>query len=97
MDVADDVGPREAQQLVVALHILVEVLEAFAPVRRFVELEALDHGAHGAIEDGDALFEDGRQGLGTGEGGGGVHRVDCMKRPRPHAGQGHVMADNTRP
>ena len=29
---------------------------------------------HGAVEDGDALLEDGRQGLGTGESGGLVHR-----------------------
>jgi hypothetical protein len=69
VDVADHVGPREAEQLVVALHVLVEVLEALTPVLGLAQLEALDHGAHGAIEDGDAVLQDVGQRLGAGVGG----------------------------
>jgi hypothetical protein len=68
VDVADHVRARQAQQLVVALHVLVKVFEALAPVLRLAELEALDHGAHGAVQDGDALREDGGQRLGAGVG-----------------------------
>ncbi len=66
MDVADHVRARQAQQFVVALHVLVEVLETLAAVLRLAQLEALDHGAHGTVEDGDALREDGGQRLGAG-------------------------------
>ncbi|MNT44864.1 hypothetical protein D3C72_1814120 [compost metagenome] len=68
VNVANHVGPRDAEQLVVALHIARKVLEpvphragagvALAPVLRLAQLEALDHGAHGAVEDDDALGED---------------------------------------
>ena len=71
VDVADHIGARQAQQLVVALHIAGKVLEpvtcavwpgvALPPVLGLTQLEALDHGAHGAIEDDDALGEDGGQ------------------------------------
>ena len=56
---------RQAQQLVVALHIAGKVLEpitctvwpgvALAPVLRLAQLEALDHGAHGTVDDKDAF------------------------------------------
>ena len=57
VDVADHVGAGEAEQLVVALHVFVEVFEALAAILRFVQLEALNHGAHRAVEDGDAIFQ----------------------------------------
>jgi hypothetical protein len=66
VDVADDVGPRQRQQLVVALDVALEVLEALAAVLLLGELEALDHRAHRAVEDGDALCEDAGQGLAVG-------------------------------
>jgi hypothetical protein len=37
---------------------------------RLAELEALNHRAHGAIENGDAVVEDGRQLLGASVGNG---------------------------
>ena len=66
MDVLDDIGPRQAQQLIVALDVLVKVLEAFAAVLGFAQLEALDHGAHRAIKNGNALFQDGGELLSAG-------------------------------
>ncbi|OIQ78929.1 hypothetical protein GALL_393590 [mine drainage metagenome] len=55
---------------------------AFAAVLRLVELEALDHGAHGAVENEDALAQQRRQlraarvgGLGLCGGGGGHARI----------------------
>ena len=55
MDLADDLGPGQRQQLVVTLDVMVQVLEALAAVGRLVELVALDHRAHRAVEDQDAL------------------------------------------
>ena len=69
VDVADHIRARQAEQLVVALHIVGKVGKALAPVLGLGELEALDHGAHGPIQDGNTLFQDGRQLLGAGVGG----------------------------
>jgi hypothetical protein len=66
VDVADHVGAREREQFVVALHVALEVLEALAAVLLLGELEALDHRAHGPVEDGDALCKDAGQGLAAG-------------------------------
>ena len=78
MDVADHVRARQAEQFVVALHVLVKVLEALAPVLGFIELEALDHGAHRAIENQDALRQKGGELRGTGV-GERVHGRYCRK------------------
>ena len=79
VDLADDVGPRELEQLVVALQVLRMVLEALAAVGRLVEPVALDHRAHRAVEDHDALGEQAGQGGGTGV-GGQAHARDSTKR-----------------
>ncbi len=55
MDLADDLGLAEHQQIVVALEIVGVVLEALAAIAGLVKLVALNHGAHGAIENEDAL------------------------------------------
>ena len=68
VDVGNQIGPGQAEQLVVAFDVLVEVLEALAPVLRLAELEALDHGAHGAVKNGNALAQKAGQGLGAGVG-----------------------------
>ncbi len=57
MDVADGVRPAQIEQVVVTAHLTVPGVEARAAVPFFVELEALDHGAHGTIEHKDALPE----------------------------------------
>src|SRR5687768_3256161 len=56
MDVAHRVGPRQVKQVVVAAHLAVPGVEARAAIALLVELERLDHGAHGAVEHEDALL-----------------------------------------
>jgi hypothetical protein len=53
MDPADDVRPRQHEQIVVALEILRVVEEALAPEVPFGEPLALDHRAHRAVENQD--------------------------------------------
>ncbi len=48
-------GLGQDQEVVVALDVAVEILEALAAEGGFVELQALDHRAHGAVEHQDAL------------------------------------------
>src|SRR5262249_59701664 len=63
MDVADRVRTREDKQIVVATDLAVPGVEARAAVALLVELELLDHGAHGAVEHQDALARDPAQRL----------------------------------
>ena len=55
MDVADGVGQGEDQQVVVAAHVADPVLEALAAIAGLVQLQLLDHRAHGAVEHEDTL------------------------------------------
>ena len=58
MDAGDVVGPRQHQQIAVALEIAADGPLKRAPRNSFVgQLQALDHRAHGAVEDEDALGE----------------------------------------
>ena len=57
MDVAHRVRPAQVQQVVVAAHLAVPGVEARAAIALLVELERLDHGAHGAVEHQNALPE----------------------------------------
>jgi hypothetical protein len=61
VDAADDVRPGEHQQVVVALEIMRVIGEARAAVIGFLQPVALDHRAHGAVEDEQALLEQGRE------------------------------------
>ncbi|MNO95840.1 hypothetical protein D3C76_874930 [compost metagenome] len=54
---ANHVRASQYQQVVVAFDIAWPVSEAFATVILLFELVALDHRAHTAIENQDALFE----------------------------------------
>jgi len=54
VDLPDDVGAGEDQELVVALHVVPVLAKALAAVVRFAELATLDHRAHCAVEDEDA-------------------------------------------
>ncbi len=56
VDVADDLRLGQRQQVVVALQVARPVLEAFPPVAVLVQLVALDHGAHGTVQDQDAFL-----------------------------------------
>ena len=78
MDSLDDVGAGEGEQVVVALQVVRVAGEPRAPEIRLLEVCALDHRAHGAVEHGDARFEEPPQG---GEGAGfawGGHGRDGM-------------------
>ena len=55
MDVAHRRRLRQNQKIVIAAHLAVPGIEAGAPIALLVELELLDHGAHGAVEHQDAL------------------------------------------
>src|SRR5690606_22971784 len=57
VDLIDDVGPHQRQQLVVALEVLAMFGETLPAEVGFAELVSLDHGAHGAVQDQDALLQ----------------------------------------
>src|SRR5215831_1540325 len=57
MDVAQRVGPAEIEQVVVAPHLTIPRVEARAAIAFLIELERLNHRAHGAVEHEDALFK----------------------------------------
>ena len=75
VDLADDVGPHQRQQLVVALEVLVMVLEAIAAEVGLGQLVALDHGAHRAVQDQDALAQPAREFGAAGIGGQGIGQL----------------------
>ena len=56
VDFANHIRAREQQQLVVAFNVVRVVGETLAAVIRLPELVALDHGAHGTVEDENALL-----------------------------------------
>jgi hypothetical protein len=55
MDVEDHVGPRQHEQVVVALQLAAVVREARAAEVTFLQLAPLDHRPHRAVQDQDAL------------------------------------------
>ncbi len=57
VDLLDHLWLRQNQQLVVALDVVREIPETVAPISRLVQLVALDHRAHRAVEDQNALPE----------------------------------------
>ncbi len=63
MDLLDDFGPGQIEQIVVALDIARPILEPLAAISRFIQAIALDHGAHGAVENDNALPQQAQQRL----------------------------------
>ena len=57
MDLANHLGARQHQQVVVALEISRGISKALAAIIALAELVRLDHGAHGAVQNQDALTE----------------------------------------
>jgi hypothetical protein len=55
VDAADHVRSRDAQQVVVALEVLAVRRKALSAIIRLDQAVALHHGAHGAVENEDAL------------------------------------------
>ena len=60
---ADDVGPRERQDVVVALEIAAVMQEPLAAVAALIQPMLLHHRAHGAVEQHDALIQQAPQAL----------------------------------
>ena len=58
MDLLDDVGPGQNEQVVVTLQRLGVRGESLAPVVLFFEAPALDHRAHRTIDDQDAAGQE---------------------------------------
>ncbi len=56
VQVGDDIRPRQAQDIVIPLHLALVPREALAEEIGFIQAAALDHHAPRAIEDQDALF-----------------------------------------
>ena len=82
VDALDHVRPRQHQQIVVALQVLGMVCQARAAEVGLGQLLLLDHRAHRAVEDDDALLENRGQGCRAGVGDPmGVHALDCRNRP----------------
>ena len=64
MNFRDHLRLGELEQLEAALEILARPMaEALAAIILFREFVALDHGAHGAVEEDDAFLEEGGEGV----------------------------------
>jgi hypothetical protein len=59
VDVAHDLGPGDGEEVDVALELSGVILESPSPVVLLGEPVALDHGPHRAIQEQDALFQQG--------------------------------------
>ena len=64
MDAADDVGPRQDEQVVVALEVARVRREARAAEVGLGEAVALHHRAHRAVDDEDPVAEEGVEEVG---------------------------------
>ena len=94
MDLLDNLGTREAEQLGVALQRPVMVCQQRAAVIGFLQLVLLHHRAHGPVQNQDAF----RQGVLDGmrrmaEGSRGVHRAAAF----PLRGEDEGRTDETGP
>ena len=65
MNVADDLRLREGEQVVVAAQIAAPVGESLAAKLCLAQGMTLNHGAHGAVEDHQALSEKREKRLGA--------------------------------
>jgi hypothetical protein len=65
MDLADDLRPRQREQIVVAAQVARRIREAGAAEIGLRELVALDGRAHGPVEDQDAAIQQGAEFVGS--------------------------------
>ena len=80
LDSADDVRAAEDQQVVVTLYIAWPIGEARAAIVLFLQLVALDHGAHAAVEDQDAFLQGLLKGIEAGTAIGQRHGENYLGR-----------------
>ena len=59
MDILDDIGPGERQQIVVAGQVLMPVGKPLTSEVRLGKFERLDHRAHSPVEHENPLAEQG--------------------------------------
>ena len=57
MDLGDDLGPRQVQEVGIALDVACVITKALAPVLLLGELPTMDEHTPGAVEDEDPLGE----------------------------------------
>ena len=57
MNIDDDPGLSEAEQVIIAPEINVPVFESFAPVIFFSQFMLLDHGTHSPVDHHNALLQ----------------------------------------
>ena len=57
VDIENDLGLGENQEVVIAFEIRFPVFKAIAPVIRFRQFMPLNHGSHSPIDDEDAFFQ----------------------------------------
>jgi hypothetical protein len=65
VNVTNHIGASQAQQFIVAFDVFVKIFEALAPILRFAQFEALNHGAHCTVQNGDAVLQNFGQLLGA--------------------------------
>ncbi len=73
----DDGRLRQRQQLVIAFDVVREAGKARAAIGRLIQPVLLDHGAHGAVKDQDAAFQQGaefRGAIGVHNAGAAAHK-----------------------
>ncbi len=88
VQVGDDVGPGQAQDVVIALHLTDVMGEALAAEILFRQVAALDHHAPGPVEDEDAFLRGPVQGGDTfAAGKGGTHTVAAFVSRTPSTRQ----------
>ena len=92
MHFRDHFRPRQGEQVVVALELATVVAQPRAAKGGFVELALLDHGAHGAIEQHDALAEHALQSLDARAPFALIDRLDRKGRRRRVHGSGLALA-----
>ena len=86
VNAADHVRARQHQQVVVAFYVAGPVGKALAAIVGFLQLVALDHGAHAAVENQDAFGKQGGQAGGSiGHGGAADGNGDWVGESTMHA------------
>ena len=95
VDLGDDVGLGEDEEIAVALEVLVMRLEAFAAEIGLGELVLLQGGAHGAVDDDDAFLQESFEGMEGGESSSGKGYGGLVDQGQQDAGGAHTRAELT--
>ena len=80
MNVSDDLGLRQRQQVIIATYIAAIVSKSLTPIAHLIEAMPLDHRAHRAIDNQNALFDRSTQLTNPLVAGALVERLDRKRR-----------------